>query len=480
MLQNYIEQLGSVAEFMPQGMKAEYQYICVENLFLLEDSDTQTRRYILKSGLVSRFNTFDALSPPSDTLLEDYLDKLLNALQNTHKMLSNSSEKLREQFKTQPDTKSMDAFLRSLQAYRKIRAALDLPASQSLSQFQQAEQLLKSSLEINDFDYIAYFQLGWLYLWILNQADKAEHFFELASTKSVDNDQPFYIFTQRHLAFTHFIKQQYVTAKQITQDIHNTKETSDSTESATLLSYEQARYALYAYDTDDFVDKISHLSAQHPLYYLLIQTELPFQEQSNLHDLPEQIRSNKIQAIQKSFDQRWKRCPLRLIQMEEGCNVNRVYYRTLKHYLPELDNVAFTDLESQSQKLGDTVFQVTRANIATEIDKRFQKYTQEIEVKQSSYVWLHRIGKLLFSASLYIIVALLVLGIYLVMDRYFIPGDSGITVNNWMLTLSGMIFVLIIGFIATIFETRPVSALFAKQKLVNEALEKLHRKPSSG
>jgi len=477
MLQDYIEQLGSVAEFMPQRMKDEYQYICVENLLLLEASDTQTRRYILKNGLTSRFADFEALEP-SDALTKSYLDSVINALENTQQTLLNSSEMLRKQFKTQPDTKSMDAFLRSLQAYRKIRAALDLPASQSLFQFQQAEQLLKSSLEINDFDYIAHYQLGWLYLWVLDQNATAQQCFERAAAKSLDNDTHFHLFAQRHVAFSYFMQQQYVDALKIIQNLYSANQHSAiNAENLALLEYEKIRYALYIYDTDIVASNMALLSAQHPLYYLLIQTEALFQKQQNLHALPEQIRDNKLQEIQKSFDQRWKKCPLRLIQMEEGCNVNRVYYRTLKHYLPELASVNFIDLEQQSQTLGDTILQVTRANISNEIDKRHTLYTQQIEAKQSHYTWLHRTGKFLFGTALTIIMALLVLGFYLVLDRYFIPGDSGITINNWMLTLSGMIFVLIIGFVATIFETPAVSALFAKQKLVNEALQRLQEKP---
>ena len=471
MLQDYIEQLGSVAEFMPERMKDEYQYIYVENLLLLEESDRQTCRYILKNGIVSRFTHFEAFNP-SDTLIDSYLNSVLRHLKNTQDMLSNSSNRLRQQFKTQPDTKSMDAFLRSLQAYRKIRASFDLPASQSFSQFQQAEQLLISSLVINDFDYMANFQLGWLYLCVLNQIETAQHYFEIAAAQSRKDDPDFYVFAQRYLAFSYFLKQEYMRALQIIQALDHNRQT------AVTLDYEQIRYAMYTGDSDIVATKMATLSAQHPLYYLLIQTEQPFQEQHHLHPLSEKIRSQKIQDIQTGFDQRWKRCPLRLIQMEEGCNVNRVYYRTLKHYLPELERVAFVDLVHESQQLEDTIFQVTRANITHEIDKRHKKYTAEIETKQQRYAWLHRTGKFLFSAALYIIVALLILGVYLVLDRYFIPGDSGITVNNWMLTLSGMIFVLIIGFIGTIFETRSVYALFAKQNLVNDALEKLHQAPA--
>jgi len=477
MLQDYIEQLGSVAEFMPAEMKDEYQYISVENLLLLEESDSQTCRYILKNGIESRFANLDAFSPP-DSLIESYLDSVVDHLKNTQNMLLKSSEILREQFKNQPDTKSMDAFLRSLQAYRKIRAAFDLPASQSHAQFQQAEQLLNSSLNINDFDYMANFQLGWLYLCILNQMDKAQQHLEMAATKSRENDPNFYVFAQRYLAFSYFIKQEYASALHIIQtlnsDIHTTENTLNN---HVLVDYEQIRYALYADDNDSIAAKMASLSAQHPLYYLLIQTEQPFQAQHHLHDLAENIRCQNIQAIQKAFDQRWKRCPLRLIQMEEGCNVNRVFYRTLKHYLPELEQVDFIDLAQESQRLGETIFQVTRANITHEIDKRHKQYTEQIKTKQQRYAWLHRTGRFLFSAALTIIVALLFLGIYLVLDRYFIPGDSGITVNSWMLVLSSMIFVLIVGFIGTIFETRPVYALFAKQKLVNEALDKLHQLP---
>ena len=472
MLQDYIEQLGSIAEFMPEGLKTEYHFICIENLLLLEQHDTQTARYILKTGLLSRFEPFEQLNI-STVLLNDYLDKLISELAESQQVLLDSTEKLRKQVKSEENTQSMDAFLRSLQAYRKIKAALDLPASQSLEQFQQAEQLLISSLEINNFDYLAHFQLGWLYLTILSDLEKAQHCFEIAGKKSLKQDMPFYLFARRHLALCMSMQKDYHTALVIVQDLYQFSAVSCA------LEYEQLRYALYKNEFDIVAQQMSILSNCHSLYFPLIQTEALFQRCTQLHSLPEQIRSNKIRTIQKKFDDRWKRCPLRLIQMDEGCNVNRVYYRTLKHYMPELDATEFMELESQGQQLGETIFQVTRANITSEIDKRYRQYDEEIIKKQQGYVWLHKSSKFVFSFALIIIAALFVLGFYLVMDRYFIPGDLGITVNTWLSTLSGMIFVLILGFIGTIFETRAVHKLFSKQKLVNDALNKLNKKPSS-
>ncbi len=469
MLQDYIEQLGSIVEFMPSFMKKEYQHIYVEYLLLLETHDTTRVQRILRNGILSRLCWYENL-PATTALFEDYIDSLISGLNETKKILSNSTDQLREKLKKHYDTKAMDAFLRSLQAHRKVRAALDLPAKQAIKQFQEAAQLLLTSLKINDFDYIAHFQLGWLYLWVLNKPDKAIQCFDRATIHSSKNDEYFHAFAARHLAFAFFCNQNYLQALRVIQ------ETREFTEyEHVLVEYEHLVYALYANKPELVVENLEALANDHSLYYLMIQSEPLFQRYGILKPLLEVIRKNKIQAIQKQFDKRWENSNMRLIQMEEGCNVNRVYLRTLKACMPVLDNVDFIDLDYKARELGDKIFEKTRSGIKAEIQKRHTMYTEQIKAKRKKYAWLNSIGKFIFTTSLYIIIALLILGFYLVLDRYFIPGDSGITVNDWMIALSIMIFALIIGFIFATFETKQVQKLYVKQKLVDDAIDKLHK-----
>ena len=364
----------------------------------------------------------------------------------------------------------MDAFLRSLQAYRKVRAALDMPASQSLEQYREAARLLTSSLEINDFDYMAHFQLGWLYLWVLGEGDKATQCFDRAAIRSEKHDEYFHAFAARHLAFSYFINNNYSQALQVIQEARQFTEYEH-----VLVEYEHLIYALHAGEIEQVTENLEALSNDHSLYYLMIQTEPKFQENTSLKTLPETIRKNKIAAIKKRFDKRWENSSMRLIQMEEGCNVNRIYLHTVRKLMPELEDTPFIELDEQAKLLETKVFKLTQAGIANEIDKRHTLYTEQINTERSKYAWVNKLGKLIFTASLYIIIALLVLGLYLVLDRYFIPGDSGITVNNWMIALSIMIFTLIIGFVFTTFETNQVQKLYVKQRLVDDALDKLHK-----
>lgn len=469
MLTNYIDQLGSITEFMPQSMKKEYQHICVEYLLLLDTHDTKRIQRVLRSGVLSRFRAFKK-PPAKPDLFETYIDSLVGGLEATKKTLANSTEILREKLKKHHDTKSMDAFLRSLQAYRKIRAALDMPASQSLEQYREAANLLISSLEINDFDYMAHFQLGWLYLWVLGEENKAIQCFDRATVRSQKDDAYFHAFAARHLAFSHFINKNYSQALQVIQEARHFTEYEH-----VLVEYEHLIYALYAGKTEEITENLEALSNDHSLYYLMIQTEPKFQENDQLATLPESIRKNKIASIQKQFDKHWEHSSMRLIQMEEGCNVNRVYLRTINKLMPELDKIPFIELDEQAKILKRKIFKLTQASIASEIDKRRSVYTKQLDEDLSKYAWVNKLGKIVFTASLYIIIALLVLGIYLVLDRYFIPGDSGITVNNWMIALSIMIFTLVIGFIFTTFETKQTQKLHAKQRLLDDALNKLHK-----
>jgi len=469
MLTNYIEQLGSITEFMPKSMKEEYQHICVEYLLLLDTHDTKRMQRVLRNGVLSRFRFFDK-PPANPALFETYIDSLVGGLETTKKTLANSTELLREKLKTHHDTHSMDAFLRSLQAYRKIRAALDMPASQSLTQYREAAKLLISSLEVNDFDYMAHFQLGWLYLWVLGEGKKATQSFDRAAIRSQQSDEYFHALASRHLAFSHFTNKNYPQALQVIEEARKFTEHEH-----VLVEYEHLVYALYANKPEQVTENLEALSNDHSLYYLMIQTEPKFQQNTSLQALPEIIRKNKIRNIQKHLDKRWENSSMRLIQMEEGCNVNRVYLRTVKQLIVELDDVPFIELDEQAKSLEKRVFDLTKAGIASEIDKRHSMYTDQINKKRNKYAWVNKLGKFMFTVSLYLIIALLVLGFYLVLDRYFIPGDSGITVNDWMMALSPMIFTLIIGFIFTTFETNQVQKLYAKQRLVDDALNKLHK-----
>jgi tetratricopeptide (TPR) repeat protein len=474
MLETYHKHIGHIVDLMPSCMTEDYQHIAIEYMLLMDTHFKGKPAKVIISGLKHNLSRLDKSSEHpilTEELSRVYIDSLLAGLNNTKLVLSESLEKLKRKVKDMHDTKVMDVFLHSIQASRKVRAALDLPADEAEKKFAKAAEMFQESVKVNDFDYYSHFQLGWLYLWALGSPEDAQEHFAKAIDLSEEEDTYLHVFALRHLALTHFCQQDYKAALAII------KETRKHTnQEHVLVEFEYLRYALYAKRPELIQTYFESLANDHSLYYLLLQAEPEFKRFRRLRDLPETIRVNRIDAIQKHIDSEWDKTEMRKIQMEEGCNVHRVYLQVLNRYVEELQPLPFTQLEQAEKNITEKVLTVTKEKIAIEIDKRHKLYNKEIEEKQRAYRWVKKIGKTIFVASLYFIAALVLIGIYLFLDRYFLPGDSGINIRDWSILLSSLLITMSLSFLLTTFETSQVKKLYVKQKLVADALNKLQNK----
>jgi len=486
MLDDYLKQIGSIHQLMPACMTQHYQHIAVEYLLLLETHRKDRATQVINSGLHHQLQTYiqhqtttdQASNKPlrlDDIVAKDdyqhYLDSLFVGLEQTKQALNISLERIKHHVKSLRNTQAMDIFLHALQASRKMRAALDLPAHQAHDEFLKAAQLFEKSLSMNDFDALAYFQLGWLSLWMLNQADKAKACFEqTVALSAASGDVYLHVFALRHLAFTHVCQTDYSAAVEVIE-----KARRQTNQEHILVEYEFLCYSLYAQQTDKVAAHFANLANQHPLYYLLLQSDPVFIKHVQLHPLPKKIHAEKIAKIRQAINKQWENSPMRSIRMEEGCNVNRVYSRTAQHYLDELRQLPFPQLVKAQKPVSEKIFTQTREIIAVEIDKRHKQYSQAIEQKRRAYRWLKNIGKFTFISTTYLFSAMLLIGIYLLFDRYYLPGDSGIEGYDWALVTSGLAIVMGFSFILSTFETSHVKKLYAKQKMIADALDKLHK-----
>ncbi|MGV6808870.1 MAG: hypothetical protein ACWA5U_03240 [bacterium] len=501
MLDNYLKQIGSIHQLMPTCMTQYYQHIAIEYLLLLETQHKDRSEQLIDYGLQQQLQRYldqhpqkhpNQLITHSQTEItrehtkekpltihdlfskndyQRYLDSLLLGLSETQQALKLSAERIKYHVKSLRNTQAMDVFLYALQASRKMRAALDLPAPQARNELLKAAKLFEKSLTINDFDALAYFQLGWLSLWMLNQADKAKTCFQQAITLSAaSGDVYLHVFALRHLAFAHVCEKAYTKAVEVIEQARQ-----HTHQEHILVEYEYLCYALYAQQINKVEVHFAHLANQHPLYYFLLQCEPAYQRQTQLHYLPKKIYDERILTIRQAIDQQWENNPMRDIRMEEGCNVNRVYSRTAQQHIEKIQQLPFSQLSTAQTAVSEKIFNHTQEIIAVEIDKRHKYYSQAIEKKRGAYRWLKRLAKFLFISSAYLFSAMLLVGIYLLFDRYYLPGDSGIEGYDWALVTSGLAIVMGFSFILSTFETSQVKKLYAKQKMVADALNKLHK-----
>jgi len=469
---DYQKQIGLIADLMLPHMTERYQHIAVEYLLLLDTYNDDKPTQVIASGIEHNLGKlFQQSSQPliSEGQYDLYMDSLLAGLQLTKQALSDSLNSIKKNIKAQYNTKTMDVFLRTLQASRKVRAAIDLPADTAKDEFVKAAALFESCLKVNDKDYMSHFQLGWLRLWGLGNAEGARAAFVQAAELSHPHDEYMHVFALRHLAFALFCEGSYEAATNIIQQVREYTEYEH-----VLVEYEALYYALYA-DQPEYVEEhFETLANDHPLYFLMLQAEPKFQAYESLQALPEKIRLNKLKNIRRQIDDLWTQTPMKAIRMEEGCNVDRVYTQTSEQYMKELANMPFNVLEAHRESVTAKILQVCKDKIAIEIDKRHKLYSKQIQEKSKPYNWFKNLGKFIFITSLYLIAATLVIGVYLLLDRFVLPSDAGIYLVDWSILLSSLLIIMSLSFLMTTFETGKVKKLYAKQKLVADALNKLH------
>lgn len=469
---DYQKQIGPIADLMPPHMTERYQHIAVEYLLLLDTYNDDKPTQVIASGIEHNLNQLFQQSSQaliSEEQYDLYMDSLLAGLQLTKQALADSLNTIKKELKAQYNTKTMDVFLRTLQASRKIRAAIDLPADTAKDEFAKAAALFESCLAVNDKDYMSYFQLGWLKLWGLGDPEGAQAAFSQAAELSHTNDEYMHVFALRHLAFVLFSEQRYDAATNIIQQVREY-----TNHEHVLVEYEALYYALYAEQPEYVEQHFEALANDHPLYFLMLQAEPRFQAYASLKSLPETIRLNKLKNIRRQIDELWTQSPMKAIRMEEGCNVDRVYTQTSEHYMNELATMPFNVLEARRESVSAKILQVCKDKIAIEIDKRHKLYSKQIQEKGKPYRWFKSLGKFIFVTSLYLIAATLIIGIYLLLDRFVLPGDAGIYLVDWSILLSSLLIIMSLSFLMTTFETGKVKKLYAKQKLVADALNKLH------
>lgn len=470
---DYQKQIGQLVDLMPSCMTKRYQHIAVEYLLLLDTYNDDKPTQVIVSGVKQNlYSLFQQAPEPlmSDEQFDLYMDSLLAGLNETKQALSNSLNNIKKQIKAQHNTKTMDVFLRTLQASRKVRAAIDLPAETAKEELEKAIGLYESCLQVNELDYMSHFQLGWLKLWIVGDAKAAKLSFTQAAELSHPNDEYMHVFALRHLALACFCDGEYEVATNIIQQVRHFTEYEH-----VLVEYEALYYALYANQPEYVEEHFETLANDHPLYFLLLQAEPRFQTYESLKTLPETIRLNKLKDIRRRMDDLWSKSPMKAIRMEEGCNVDRVYAQTSEQYMNELAHLPFTVLEKHRANVTAKVLQVCKDKIAIEIDKRHKLYSKQILDKSRAYHWFKQLGKYIFITALYLIAATLIIGIYLLFDHFVLPGDAGIYLIDWSILLSSLLIVMSLSFLMTTFETSKVKKLYAKQKLVADALNKLHK-----
>lgn len=192
----------ALSGFFSQDRLKSYHRINVEYYLNLLNANQEVTNSIIYDGFKTSIEMMG--------ILNDGINAIISEISIQNETLSESKKILSDILDGIKNPRAVEASEKARQAANNMSDACHLGDSDRSGRlFDEAIDLLKQSIEINDYDYKAHFDMGWLCFYYLNDPKKAEYHYDTAVLRSIRKDVGFATFSLRHLAETRIILQDY-------------------------------------------------------------------------------------------------------------------------------------------------------------------------------------------------------------------------------------------------------------------------------
>lgn len=293
----YQQQVGAFSNFLSDKRKSAWHRINTEHLLMQANKQGEEIKDVLIQGIQINL---DLLGEQNDLIKKQHsllgyvgegVQNMVDELQEQRKVLNNSQIILKEMLDSIKNPRATEAAEKSRQAERNMYDAKELSKTRAERLLSEAVDLLNESIMLNDYDYEAHFNLGWLYSFYLNDLEKADEHFDTATLRSINRDKKFAAYSLRHLADVRIHAGDYdgalaaiAEAEELDVDNIETK-------------YEYARYLLLAGRDDAAGDKLKETIEINPSYHALASLERDF----NRSDKIQRLLNHMLDRIRSKF-----------------------------------------------------------------------------------------------------------------------------------------------------------------------------------
>lgn len=375
--------------FFPEHKQQQFHRLNVEYLVSLQPLNRERIYALLAMGLRANLNRY-GIADEILSGLRPQLTVVANRVTLQAQHLLASRTQLRHQL-THSCQGNFSLYKAGMEADFANKNIVELISStstglQSQPRLLTAEQLLKNTLKINYKDYRAHFELGWLYLFMLERLPEAEVHFKLAARYAQRLDPVLATLAWRYLADTRYslgkCSEAAATALRLLQ-----------TDSSDLeYAYEYSRYLAASGEAQLAAHKLGKVIQQSPLYYLQAQTERDFAEHDILQNVLHDLHAVQVKHIQFQVHSQWQQSHLATLALPDQINSTQVLQQVIEQHLRVMQQLPYVTLNRREQQIGRMILATAQKRIQQELRRRSRHYETTSERQRSRWAWVNTLG----------------------------------------------------------------------------------------
>lgn len=456
--------------FFPAHKRCVFHRINLEYLVPLHGMDRQNVYGLLDAGIRNNLLKFGSADDALQSL-RPQLEMLASHVSMQGMRLQRGREDMRKQLLGKGEF-----------SFPLYRAGMEVDfASKKLTEFLHAgggstahkhvltaEYLLKNALEVNNSNHRAHFELGWIYLFMLDRLPEAAFHFGQAAQLAQTVDPAFAVFALRHQADTFYCLQD---AGNAVEAAFAALRNSHQPDLENL--YECSRYLAVAGDEEAAARQLVQIVTHSPVYYVQAQVEPDFAAVGEIRCVLRDLRADKVDRIQTYVHQNWKRSSLATLSLPDGIDSTILFRQVCQQHVRVMEYLPYVTLSQREKQIGDMILGASHKRIVREVRLRSRQYEQNLEQQRSRWSWVNRLGGAFIHAS-----AVLLLGVLMFYLLRFISGLLGVGSllgSDSVITaaMSGMLLLGVAG--VTLFQFVPfgVKRLLRKQVELDNTLHLL-------
>lgn len=390
--------------FFPAHKQHVFHRINLEYLVPLHGMKRQGIYSLLDAGIRNNLRKFGSAEDVLHSL-RPQLEVLASHVSMQGLRLVQSREDLRKQL--QADGKAGFGFYRAGVeadfASKQLSESLLVQGNDAQQRVATAEFMLKQALSVNQRNYRAHFELGWIYLFLLGRLDEAACHFAQAASLAEKDDPVFAAFALRHLADTRYGLQDHGNAVEAAFAALKLGSQPDMEN-----LYECSRYLAMAGDKNAAARQLAQVVARSPLYYVQAQVEPDFGDAQEIKVVLRDLRAIRVNRIQTYVHQNWKQSALSAMPLPDGIDSSRLFRQVFQQHVRVMSHLPYVTLSQREKQIGDMILDASQKRIVREVRLRSRQYEQHMEKQRSRWSWVNQLGGVLIHASVVLLLASLV------------------------------------------------------------------------
>lgn len=285
-------------------------------------------------------------------------------------------------------------------ASKQLSESLVVSAADAPQRVLLAERMLKDALAVNDHNYRAHFELGWMYLFLLGKLPEATFHLDIAAQQAQSCNPAFAQFARRHLADAWYGLQEFGKAADIALSV-----LPHTVQGDLEVRYELSRYLAADGNTQSASQHLAQVVGRSSLYYVQAQVEPDFVGKPEMTNVLQDLRSVRVQRIQHYVHANWQQNALASLQLPDQIDSGELFKEVVERHEQVMTHLPYVTLSQREQQIGDRILEASQQRIIREVRLRSRHYEQVAEKERQRWSWVNQTGGALVHLSTILLLA---------------------------------------------------------------------------